>query len=123
MTDTLGIDLACDLHERAQAAAAQLHPAEAAKLCRQSLGLVVVALGESHPDVVIVRNTLAGILQSRGDLAAAGAEFRKSVTTMNSCDIDMEDVHVIRLESRTGLGNVLRQQARYEEAEAVLKLA
>ena len=45
MTETLdGIDVACDLHERAQAAAAQLHPAEAAKLCRQSLGLLVAAL-------------------------------------------------------------------------------
>ena len=118
-----GIDVACDLHERAQAAAAQLHPAEAAKLCRQSLGLLVAALGESHPDAVNVRNTLAGVLQSQGNLAAAEAEFRKSVTAMNTSDSDMEDVHVIRLESRTGLGNVLRQQAHYAEAEAVLKPA
>jgi hypothetical protein len=50
MTTTLdGIDLAWDLHEGAQAAIAQLHPAEAAKLCRQSLGLLVATLGESHP--------------------------------------------------------------------------
>ena len=124
MTDTLdGIDLACGLHESARAAAAQYHPAEAAKLCRQSLGLIVAALGELHPYAVSVRNTFAGVLQLQGKLAVAEAEFRKSVTATDTWTINVEDVHVIRLESRTGLGNVLQQQERYAEAEAVLKPA
>lgn len=117
------VDLACAIHRRAVRAQESGALARAEHWCRRALRILHRHVGAAHPDYVNVANALGEVLVAGSRYRDAEALFRQSVDAMDAIAVDLEVVHLIRLQSVRQLGSVLRMQARYPEAETHLQRA
>ncbi|MCX6620349.1 MAG: tetratricopeptide repeat protein [Acidobacteria bacterium] len=117
------VDIACEIHARAESAFELGRQERGMRWCRRALSMLNDELGHDHPDVANVQNSLGAMMQSMGRLEGAEACFRDSVELMDRIDVDMPEVHIIRSQSLMNLGNVIRERGHYREAEPYLRRA
>src|SRR5579884_4270524 len=119
------IDVAVELHDRAEECRRLGEYRHAQAFCRQSIRLLSRYSGKDHPDVANVLNTLGHIQQQLGDYRSAEQSQRRAAGIIdaipaNEADPDLERV---RVQAWTGLANTLRMQGKYKEAEPLFRKA
>jgi serine/threonine-protein kinase len=89
---------------------------ESEQLFRESLGIIERVLGEEHPWVGFTKTGLATVYHARGDRADAEALYRDGLDLLDRT----AGAHPRTAAARVGLGRLLVEQGRAEEAEPLL---
>ena len=87
---------------------------ESESLTRKALGLSIETLGENHPSTINDMHDLACIAFERASYAAAESTFRKCLIPQINT---LGPTHPHTLLTRRNIGNAIREQGRWEEAE------
>src|SRR5438046_2379198 len=117
------VDAACRLHDEAVALREAGDLARAESTARRALRLMERAAGPAHPDVANLLVNLAHIREGRDALGPAERLLRRAVAILGAVRGGGEDVARLRVQALRGLGDNLRLQGRYREAEPILKKA
>ncbi len=88
------------------------------RLARQALDRTLGRHGNKHPNVVAARYRLAHALTLQGRYDDAEATFRLAIDTARELDLGLPLAQLLR-----HFGVLLRERARYDEGEAVLREA
>ena len=113
------------LHEMAEEHAGSGRLAEAESCCYRALGLLKFVCGARHPDVAAVLCTLGQILGRSERWLEAESAGKQALEIIENAAVAMERRESDRalLQALALLGNALRRQCRYAEAEAPLRRA
>src|SRR5258708_6292328 len=76
------IDVACQLHERAERCPARGDYRGMLRLAKQALAAMRRAVGEKHPDFANVLSTLGGAYEGLGRYSAAANAYRRAFRIM-----------------------------------------
>jgi len=114
------VEAAVKLHEESIQVFEQGDPEQAVLLAREALRLMEQAVGPDHPDVANILNHLAGIYLDQGQHDQAEQLCRRAVEILEQIEGIDDDIDRLLVQALGSLGNIMRHQGRYQEAEAPL---